>query len=116
MGPERDGNNGGASRLKLKSIQEMSLVDVDAAPLRGRTIRSVTLLVRRSDNEPLRRVTVGSVGAAWFEGSGSGYAVQPGGATFRRRRHPDLFWSTAGGDICNVVLGNGGTTWRMADA
>ncbi len=116
LGPERDGNNGGASRLKLKSIQEMTLLDVDAAPLQGRTIRSATLHVRRSDNEPLRRVTIGSVGAEWFEGTGSGYSVQPGGATFRRRRHPDLLWSTGGGDLCHVVLGNGGTTLRMADA
>ena len=29
VGREADGNNGGASRLKLKSIQEMTLVDVD---------------------------------------------------------------------------------------
>ncbi len=35
VGSEADGNNGGASRLKLKSIQEMSLIDVDPAPLRG---------------------------------------------------------------------------------
>ena len=35
VGAEADGNNGGASRLKLKSIQEMSLIDVDPAPLRG---------------------------------------------------------------------------------
>ena len=38
VGSEADGNNGGASRLKLKSIQEMSLIDVDPAPLRGRVI------------------------------------------------------------------------------
>ena len=62
------------------------------------------------------RVTVSSVGAEWFEGTGTGYAIQPGGATFRHRRHPDLAWSIGGGDICHVVLGNGGTTWRMADA
>src|SRR5579883_986397 len=115
VGREIDGNNGGASRLKLKSIQEMSLVDVDAAPLRGRVIRSATLHVRKADKEPLRRVTVSGVGAEWFEGSGSGYAIQPGGATFRHRRHPDLAWSIDGGDLCHVVLGNGGTTWQMAD-
>ena len=61
-------------------------------------------------------MTVSSVGAEWFEGTGSGYAVQPGGATFRHRRHPDLPWSIGGGDLCHVILGNGGTTWRMADA
>ncbi|MGC1720438.1 MAG: hypothetical protein WA746_15755 [Isosphaeraceae bacterium] len=33
VGQEADGNNGGAPRLKLKSIQEMTLIDVDLAPL-----------------------------------------------------------------------------------
>ena len=35
VGQEADGNNGSAPRLKLKSIQEMSLVDIDASPLAG---------------------------------------------------------------------------------
>ena len=72
--------------------------------------------MKKAGDEPLERVTVSSVGAEWFEGTGSSYAVQPGGATFRHRRHPDLPWSIGGGDLCHVVLGNGGTTWRMADA
>jgi hypothetical protein len=116
VGQEADGNNGGAPRLKLKSIQEMSLVDVDPSPLIGRTVRSAVLHLKRTGDEMLKRVTVSSVGAEWFEGTGSDYSVQPGGSTFHRRRHPDLPWSIAGGDICHVVLGNGGTLWRMADA
>jgi hypothetical protein len=116
VGREADGNNGVAPRLKFKGIQEMSLLDVDPAPLRGRTIRSATLHLQKSSDERLWRVTVGGVGAEWFEGTGSNYAVQPGGATFRHRRHPDLPWSIGGGNLCHVILGNGGTTWRMADA
>ncbi len=116
VGPEANGNNGAAPRLKLKSIQEMTLLDIDSKSLLGRTIRSAVLHVKKAGDEPLKRVTVSSVGAEWFEGTGSSYAVQPGGATFRHRRHPDLPWSIAGGDFCHVILGNGGTTWRMADA
>src|SRR5262249_60811209 len=74
------------------------------------------LPLQKSSDERLGRVTVGGVGAGWFEGTGNNYAVQPGGATFRHRRHPDLPWSIGGGDLCHVILGNGGTTWRMADA
>jgi hypothetical protein len=113
---EADGNNGGAPRLKLKSIQEMSLLDFEARPLVGRTIRTATLHVKLGGDEPLRRVTVSSVGAEWFEGTGSNYAIETGGVTFRHRRHPDLSWSLGGGDLCHVILGNGGTIWRMADA
>ncbi len=116
VGEESDGNNGAAPRLKLKSIQEMSLVDVDARPLVGKTIRSAVLHVQKSGAESLLRVTVSSVGAEWYEGTGSGYSIQAGGATFRHRRHPDLPWSTGGGDLCHVILGNGGTLWGMADA
>ena len=39
------------TRLKLKSNQEMSLIDIDPAPLRGRVIRGATLHVR-SAGEP----------------------------------------------------------------
>jgi len=116
VGAEADGNNGGATRLKLKSIQEMSLVDIDAKSLVGRTVVSAALHVMKAGDEPLKRVTVSSVGAEWYEGTATNYAPQPGGVTFRHRRHPDLAWSIGGGDLTHVVLGNGGTTWRMADA
>ena len=116
VGREADGNNGAAPRLKFKSIQEMTLLDIDPAPLRGRTIRSARLHVRMSGPERLLRVTVGGIGANWSEGDGNNYAVKPGGATFHHRRHPDRPWSIGGGDLCHVILSNGGTNWRMADA
>ena len=116
VGQEADGNNGGATRLKIKSIQEMTLVDIDPRPLVGMTIRSATLHLKKAGDEPVKRVTTSGVGAEWFEGTGSGYAIQAGGVTFRHRRHPDLPWSIGGGDLTHVVLGNGGTTWRMSDA
>ena len=53
VGREADGNNGGAPRLKLKSIQEMSLLDIDPKPLLGRTIRSAVLHVKKAGDEPL---------------------------------------------------------------
>jgi hypothetical protein len=116
VGAEADGNNGGAPRLKLKSIQEMSLVDIDPKPLVGRTIRSATLHLKKAADERLERVTTSAVGAEWFEGTATNYAVEPGGVTFRHRRHPDLAWSINGGDLCHVTLGNGNTLWGMADA
>jgi hypothetical protein len=116
VGQEIDGNNGADPRLKIKSIQELTLLDCEAKPLLGRTVRKATLHLKLAGPERLLRVTVGTVGAEWVEGTGTGYAVQRGGATFRRRRHPDLAWSMGGGDLCDVILGNGGTSWRMADA
>ncbi len=113
VGPETDGNMGGATRLKVKSIQEMTLLDVDPAPLAGQVIRSATLHVHGKD---LRRVTVGSFAADWHEGTSTGYKPQNGSSSFRWAAYPDKPWTKAGGDLCAVMLGQGGTIWRMADA
>ncbi|MDB5289519.1 MAG: hypothetical protein JWL69_760 [Phycisphaerales bacterium] len=116
VGPERDGNNGGSGQLKLKSIQEMSLIDIDPTPLKGHVITGATLHVHVSGPEILRRVTVGSFGADWVEGTGSGYAQQAGSSTFNSREHPNIPWAYPGSNLNSVMLGQGGTFWRMADA
>src|SRR3954447_6357801 len=68
VGPEADGNNGAAPRLKFKTIQEMSIVDFDVAPLKGRAIRKATLHLKAASEPPLRRVTVGGIASDWVEG------------------------------------------------
>jgi hypothetical protein len=116
VGAEADANLGGASRLKVKSYQEMSLVDVDPAALKGRVARAAALHLRLAGPERLHRVTVGSFGAEWVEGTSPDYTPQPGSSSFNRRRHPDVPWSYPGSDLCSVILGQGGTLWRTADA
>jgi lysophospholipase L1-like esterase len=116
VGKEADGNNGGAPRLKVKSNQEMSLFDIDPQPLRGRVIEGATLHVRLAGDQPLRRVTVSTVAADWVEGTSSSYVPQKGSSSFNHRRHPDVPWTVPGSDLCSVILGQGNTLWRMADA
>jgi hypothetical protein len=116
VGAEADGNLGGANQLKLKSNQEMSLIDVDPAPLRGRVIQAATLHVHLVSKEPLRRVTVSSFGADWVEGTSTNYKPQNGSSCHHWRRYPDGPWAYPGSDLCSVMLGEGGTLWRMADA
>ena len=116
VGSEADGNNGAAPQLKVKSYQEMSLIDIDPAALRGRVVRSATLHVHLSGPERLHRITVGGIGAEWAEGKGTGYDPRAAGASFHRRKNPDQPWTLFGGDLCHVILGQGGTSWRMADA
>jgi hypothetical protein len=115
-GGEADANLGGAGRLKLKSNQEMSLIDIDPAPLKGRVVTGATLHVRQSGDQPLRRVTVGTFAAEWVEGTSGSYAPQKGSSSFNRRQHPDVPWTVPGSDLTAVMLGQGGTVWRMADA
>jgi hypothetical protein len=105
-GREADTSVGGAPRLHLKSNRVMVLLDVDPSPLRGRVVRRATVHLRLADKEPLRRITVGSVGAEWFEES----------STFKHRRPPDAPWSFPGSNLSSVILSAGGTVWRMSDA
>ncbi len=116
VGHEADCNLGGSTQLKLKSNQEMSLLDIDAKPLRGRVIQGATLHVHLAGPERLHRVTVGSFAADWVEGTSPSYAPQNGSSTHNHRRHPDVPWTVPGSDLCSVMLGEGGTLWKMADA
>lgn len=116
VGNESDCNLGGSTRLKLKSNQEMSLLDIDATPLRGRIIHGATLHVHLAGDERLHRVTVGSFGADWVEGTSASYAPQKGSSTHNHRCHPDVPWTVPGSDLCSVMLGEGGTLWKMAEA
>lgn len=113
---EADANLGGAARLKFKSYQELSLLDIDPTALKGRRILAATLHLRQDGKERLHRVSVGSVGAEWVEGTSGRYAAQAGSSSFNRRRHPDDLWAGPGSDLCSVIHGQGGTLWRMADA
>lgn len=116
VGSERNCNTGGSQQLKVKSIQEMTVLDFDPAALKGRTIISATLHLRKRGSDQLRRVTVGSFASPWEEGTSPSYQQQEGSSTFASRAHPDQPWTADGGDLTNVILGCGGTLWRSADA
>ncbi len=116
VGPEADGSNGAAPRLKAKSIQEMSLIDIDTSRLKGRVIESATLHLKSAGEPRLRRITVSTVGAPWIEGTATNYEHQPGSSTHNHRVHPDVPWTLDGGDLCRVILGQGGTVWSSREA
>ena len=116
VGVEADGNNGGADKLKLKSNQEMSLIDVDPAALKGRVVQGATLHLHLAGDQILHRVTVGTFGAEWVEGTSSNYAPEKGSSCHNFRQYPDVPWTVPASDLCSVMLGQGGTTWRMAEA
>jgi hypothetical protein len=116
VGDEARCNLGGSSRLKVKSIQEMSLVDLDPGPLRGRVIEKAVLHLRTSGSEILRRITVSSLSSDWVEGTAPSYQPQEGSSSFDARQNPDVPWAYPGSDLTAVVLGEGGSIWHMADA
>ena len=113
---EMNANLGGAARMKLKSIQEMSMVDFDPASIEGRVVKSATLHVKHASGDPLRRVTVGTFAAPWVEGTSKGYSPQDGSSCFDYRVYPEKHWTGHGGDLSHVVLSEGGTFWNWDDA
>src|SRR5947209_7842435 len=82
VGSETQGNNGGASRLKFKGVQELSIIDLDPAPLRGKTISKAELHLKSASSEILHRVTVSTLATDWVEGTASSYTAQEGSACF----------------------------------
>ncbi len=111
---EAKGSNGGASRLKLKSIQELSIIDFDPEPFRERTIKSAKLWLRSSGEPYVDRITVSTITADWIEGDSQSYAIKDGHSTFSHRVYPNERWADS--DVTAVSLGNGGSMWASVQA
>lgn len=116
VGKEADGNNGGAPQLKTKGVQEMTLLDIDPASLAGRVITAATLHLHCTSEDIQRRVTVSTLATPWVEGTGTGYVVQPGSASFNFAQQGKLPWAGPGSDLTAVCNSVGNTIWRFADA
>lgn len=118
-GKEREGNNGASPKLKLKSIQEMFLIDFDPAPYKGRRVARAALHLHVLPPIFLGRVTVSALADPWSEGDGKSYALVPGASSFEWAATNQKRWGGNAGDapdITAVVLGGGGTRWGFADA
>jgi hypothetical protein len=114
VGAEANGSNGGAARLKLKSIQELSIVDFDIQKLSGREILEAYLVLKVTGEEPIERVTISTITSEWVEGDAHGYQVMDGISTFANRTHGKERWK--GPDITSVCIGNGGSFYASHEA
>ncbi|MCA9291259.1 MAG: DNRLRE domain-containing protein [Phycisphaerales bacterium] len=93
--------------------------DLGAIPP-GATIESVTLELTVTQAQPaVFTMPLHRVLAAWGEGAsegmgGGGAPAEPGDATWLHRFHPDVFWTTEGGDFApdasaTAAVGGSGT-------
>jgi len=110
---EREGNNGGAPKLKLKGVQEFFLVDFDPTPLRGRRVTRAQLHLRTAGDESLGRTTVSTVAEEWTEGNGTGYARVPGASSFSWAATDTRRWRDV--DVTGSVNAAGGSIWGFGD-
>jgi hypothetical protein len=111
---EREGNNGGSPKLKLKGIQEFFLLDFDPAPFNGKHVVRAELHLHPEGAETLGRITVSSVAEEWVEGTGTSYARVPGASSFAWARTDEQRWRDV--DITGSINGVGGTVWGLGDS
>ncbi len=122
MDGETTGNNGGASQLKLKGEQEMSLIDVNPAPLKGKIVTGALLHVKLSSlKEPLMRVSVSTISSPWVEGTATGYKPEEGAACWNFAQYSAapakaISWTFPGSTFLDAAFGIGNTIWKFADA
>jgi hypothetical protein len=114
VGDEAFGSNGGAPRLKLKSIQELSIIDFDARAIEGREIISAKLLLKVAGEEPIERITLSTITNDWVEGDATGYQILEGVSSFSHRLYPKERWH--GTDLTSVCIGQGGSFYASVDA
>lgn len=116
-GREREGNNGGEARLKLKGIQEMALFDAPLAGLKGRHVTGALLHMKcLSPAAPARRVSISTVATPWVEGAGRAYARQEGSVSFASPALGQRDWAYPGSSLVDAAWGKGNTLWSFADA
>ena len=116
--PRPTATTAASPRLKLKSYQEMSLIDVDPAPLAGpgrpRGDAPPPAGRRAAPAAGHGRAASGPTGS---RGPATGYEPQAGQLDLPQpRRIPTSPGPAAAATSARVILGQGGTTWRMADA
>lgn len=116
VGQERNQNTGGSAKLKTKGIQEMTILDIDPAALKGRVVTGATLFFKPTSKEIQRRLTISTLASDWVEGTSPSYAVQKGSVCWRWAATDEKPWAFPGSDLLAVCLGNGNTRWRYAEA
>ncbi|HUS93541.1 MAG TPA: hypothetical protein VM695_16915, partial [Phycisphaerae bacterium] len=123
---ERDHSMGRTPQLKLKTIQELAVLDFDVSALAGRTVDGGWLHFHVAPNPAevarmdlpfprkhlLRRIGLSTVASDWAEGDARGsYTVDDTGhgATFASASHGRRAWAWPGSDLSSVIFGSGNT-------
>ena len=132
VGAEQDHSMGKTPQLKLKTIQEMAVLDFDLSGMKGKTVGKSWLHFHIADARgevarmgiPLQRrhllrgIGLSTVSTDWVEGKAAGsYTVDRAGngATFREASGSKRPWAWPGSDLSAVIFGSGNTLQAHAD-
>ena len=101
-GSEEQLNHGGRSNLRLKGIEDLTLMDFDVAPLKGRIVEEARLFVFPTGAHKLRNIGISTIGVPWKEGTNSGKPAQPGECSFMEAAAGERPWAHPGSDFFAV--------------
>ncbi|HVE43132.1 MAG TPA: hypothetical protein VNM14_24870 [Planctomycetota bacterium] len=113
-GEERQ-NGGGRSTLRLKAIEDLSILDFDVAPLKGRTVEEARLFLFPTGPHKLRSIGISTIATPWKEGQGNGKNAEPGEASFKEAAAGERPWGAPGSDFYAASFGQGGSIWAARD-
>ena len=131
-GEEVNHSMGKTPTMKIKTIQEMVVLDFDLSALKGKTVGGGYLyfnivhdpveIARHKlpfqRKHLLRLIGLSTISTDWVEGKGAeNYAVDEAGcgATFLEASYSKKPWSFPGSDISDVTFGNGSTLQHHAE-
>lgn len=108
-------NGGGRSTVRLKGIEDLTILDLDLSVLKGRTVEEARLYFTPVGAHKLRSIGISTIGTAWKEGQGTGSPAKPGEATFLEAAHGERPWGHPGSDFHAVTFSRGGSIWFVRD-
>ncbi|HLY11572.1 MAG TPA: hypothetical protein VKW04_19885 [Planctomycetota bacterium] len=108
-------NGGDRSNMRLKGIEDLSIIDFDVAALRGRTVLEARLFLSPTGPHKLRSLGLSTISSPWKEGTGTGTPAKTGEVCFAEAAHGERPWAHPGSDFHAVSFGRGGSIWFSRD-
>src|SRR5262245_22548073 len=108
-------NGGGRSAVRLKGIEDLTIVDLDVAAIKGRTVEEARLFFHPTGPHKLRSIGISTIGSPWKEGVGNGTPAKAGECTYMEAAHGERPWGHPGSDFHSVTFSRGGSIWFARD-
>ncbi|HZE97161.1 MAG TPA: hypothetical protein VE981_09040 [Planctomycetota bacterium] len=110
-GSEVNLNGGDRSNIRLKGIEDLSILDFDVTAVKGKTVEEARLFITPTGPNKLRSLGISTISSPWKEGTGTGTPAKAGEACFAEAAHGERPWAHPGSDFNAVSYGHGGSLW-----
>ncbi|HEV3028717.1 MAG TPA: hypothetical protein VG457_14155, partial [Planctomycetota bacterium] len=112
---EEELNGGDRSNMRVKGIEDVSIIDFDVTAIRGKTVEEARLFVAPTGPHKLRTLGLSTISSPWKEGTGTGSPAKTGECCFAEAARGERPWAHPGSDFHAVSFGRGGSIWFSRD-